>query len=93
MDTVLRHVSEGGVSADGIADQCCGGSVSRRGSDRAVPLGYEGTETTPSEPVSISQGESPEHHMSLSLLLSGSSYILFISTWKSESLTDTKMCV
>ncbi|XP_058613920.1 PITP-less RdgB-like protein isoform X1 [Onychostoma macrolepis] len=51
VDTVLSHFSDSSVSVDGPPEQCCGGSVSHRGSDRFVPLGpaHSGT-----EPVSIS---------------------------------------
>lgn len=70
--------------------------MSRRGSDRVVPLGLahsasdaEGSETAPSEPFSISNSESQEHYMSLNLVLSGCSYILFISSWKSGTLMYT----
>lgn len=86
-DTALRHLSDSSLSVDGHIEQCCGGSVSRRGSDRVVPLGLahsasdaEGSETAPSEPFSISNSESQEHCMSLNLVLSGCSYILFISS-------------
>ncbi|KAK7130819.1 hypothetical protein R3I94_016081 [Phoxinus phoxinus] len=60
-DTVLRHLSDSSLSVDGHIEECCGGRVSRRGSHRVVPLGLahsasdaEGSETSPSEPVSIS---------------------------------------
>lgn len=69
--------------------------MSRRGSDRVVPLGpahsdtdVGGSETAPSEPVSISHSESQDHNMSLNQVLSGCSCILFISTWKSDALMD-----
>lgn len=83
---MLRNLSDSSVSVDGPIEQGCVGSVSRRGSDRVVPLGLahcatdaEGSETAPSEPVNISHSESQEHFMSLNLVLSGCSYILFIS--------------
>lgn len=92
VDTVLRHFSDSSVSVDGPPEQCCGGSVSCRGSDPVVPLGpaHSGTdagwsETVPSEPVSISHSESQDHNMSLNQVLSGCSYVLLISTWKSEA--------
>ncbi|RXN13739.1 hypothetical protein ROHU_009472 [Labeo rohita] len=60
-DTMLRHLSDSSVSVDRPSEQCCGGSVSRRSSDRVILLGtaHSGTdakrpETTPSESVSIS---------------------------------------
>lgn len=95
VDTVLRHFSDSNVSVDGPPEQCCGGSVSHRDSDRVVPLGPAhfgtdagGSETAPSEPVSISHSESQDHNMSLNQVFSGCSYILFISTWKSDALMD-----
>ncbi|KAI2651158.1 Membrane-associated phosphatidylinositol transfer protein 3 [Labeo rohita] len=58
---MLRHLSDSSVSVDRPSEQCCGGSVSRRSSDRVILLGtaHSGTdakrpETTPSESVSIS---------------------------------------
>lgn len=95
---MLRHLSDSSVSVDRPSEQCCGGSVSRRSSDRVILLGpaHSGTdakrpETTPSESVSISHSESQEHNTSLNQVLSGCSYILFITTLKSDALMDLEI--
>ncbi|XP_051533392.1 PITP-less RdgB-like protein [Myxocyprinus asiaticus] len=58
-DIVLRHLSDSGVSADGVSAQSCTGSGSRRGSERVVRCGHaqsgiyiEQTEPDPGEPIS-----------------------------------------
>ncbi|XP_057217023.1 PITP-less RdgB-like protein isoform X2 [Triplophysa rosa] len=53
-DLALRRMSDGSVCVDGTPIHSCGGSGSRRGSNRTVPHGTEPIEPALSEPVSIS---------------------------------------
>ncbi|XP_056587939.1 PITP-less RdgB-like protein isoform X2 [Triplophysa dalaica] len=53
-DLALRRMSDGSVYVDGTTIHSCGGSGSRRGSNRTIPHGPERIEPALSEPVSIS---------------------------------------